>query len=157
MTDTSKDKFVTEPHSTLIDAHEVGLSFGPDRWALRNISCRVGTGEFVSILGPSGCGKSTLLRIVAGLIPLTEGRLTVGGETPEIARRKKYRVGFVFQDPNLLPWRTVRDNIRLPLELSGLPRRDCAERIETSLQLIGLTSDDGRKRPRHSARLIVAR
>lgn len=116
--------------------------------ALRSVSCSVNVGEFVSILGPSGCGKSTLLRLVAGLIPPTEGHLTVGGQSPDKARREKYRVGFVFQDPNLLPWRTVQGNIRLPLELQGIPRGEYSDRIEQSLSLIGLTADDARKRPK---------
>jgi NitT/TauT family transport system ATP-binding protein len=78
----------------------------------------------------------------------TTGTLSVGGERPEIARRSSKRVAFVFQEPNLLPWRTVAQNIRLPLELQGIPRSEHAERIDHSLKLIGLTADDSLKKPR---------
>ncbi len=125
------------------------MAFGALRQALAEITCEIRQGEFVSLLGPSGCGKSTFLRLVAGLMPATSGKLTVGGEAPEVARRSACRVSFVFQEPNLLPWRTVADNIRLPLELQGLSRQSYAGRIEESLRLIGLTADDARKRPRN--------
>ena len=124
------------------------MSFGAARLALTGVSCNVRVGEFVALLGPSGCGKSTLLRLVAGLMSPTEGTLTVEGMAPEAARRGECRMAFVFQEPNLLPWRTVADNIRLPLELRGVPRREHSKRIEQSLHLIGLTADDARKRPR---------
>lgn len=125
------------------------MAFGESRQALADVSCEIHQGEFVSILGPSGCGKSTFLRLVAGLMPATSGQLTVGGETPEVARRTTCRVSFVFQEPHLLPWRTVAENIRLPLELQGISRLKSAGRIDESLRLIGLTPDDGRKRPRN--------
>ncbi len=132
----------------LIEADDVAISFGSARPTLTGISCRIGTGEFVSLLGPSGCGKSTFLRLVAGLLAPTNGTLTVGGMEPEMARREKHRVAFVFQEPHLLPWRTVTANIRLPLELQRVPHREYADRIENSLRLIGLTAEDARKRPR---------
>lgn len=133
----------------LIEARSVSMSFGPARLALADVSCSVRAGEFVALLGPSGCGKSTFLRLVAGLMHSTGGALTVGGMTPENARRNTSRVAFVFQEPNLLPWRTVTANIRLPLELQGISRRDHGARIDQSLSLIGLTEDDARKRPRN--------
>ena len=75
-------------------------------------------GEFVSLLGPSGCGKSTALRIIAGLSEASEGEVRLaGGGT---ARR---RIGFVFQEPTLMPWASVRDNVRLPLTLARIARR----------------------------------
>jgi NitT/TauT family transport system ATP-binding protein len=139
---------VTETQPILIEARDVAMSFGTSRLALTGVTCRVRAGEFVALLGPSGCGKSTLLRLVAGLMSPTAGRLTVGGMAPEVARRKEYRVAFVFQEPNLLPWRSVTENIRLPLELTGVPRQEHAARIEKSLELIGLTPDDAQKPPR---------
>lgn len=137
-----------ETSATLIKVRDVAVSFDASRWALTGVSCDIGAGEFVALLGPSGCGKSTLLRLVSGLISPTVGTLTVGGLSPETARRSEFRVAFVFQEPNLLPWRTVADNIRLPLELRGVPRREHAASIEKSLALIGLTPDDARKPPR---------
>ena len=139
---------MTETQLPLIEARDVAMSFGPSRLALSGVTCDIRPGEFVALLGPSGCGKSTLLRLVAGLMPPSAGRLTVGGLAPEMARREKLRVAFVFQEPNLLPWRTVADNIRLPLELQGMPRREHDERIKQSLALIGLNADDARKPPR---------
>ncbi len=135
--------------STLIEASSVGMSFGTARPVLADVSCRIREGEFVALLGPSGCGKSTFLRLVAGLMSPAAGTLTMHGMAPSIARRGKRRVAFVFQEPNLLPWRTVADNIRLPLELQKVPSREHAERIVKSLQLIGLTKDDAKKRPRN--------
>ena len=125
------------------------MSFGTARPVLTDVSCRIREGEFVALLGPSGCGKSTFLRLVAGLMSPAAGTLTMHGMAPSIARRGERRVAFVFQEPNLLPWRTVADNIRLPLELQKVPPRDHAERIVKSLQLIGLTPDDAKKRPRN--------
>ena len=133
----------------LIAARELAMSFGPERTVLREVTCDVQAGEFVAILGPSGCGKSTFLRLVAGLMSHTRGSLTIAEQSPEAARRSTQSVAFVFQEPNLLPWRTVSDNIGLPLELLGTPRGERTRQIEQSLSLIGLTPDDARKRPRN--------
>ncbi len=133
----------------LIVARDVGMSFGAERTALSQVTCDVNSGEFVSILGPSGCGKSTFLRLVAGLMPASSGSLTISDLSPETARRATERVAFVFQEPNLLPWRTVAANIELPLELSGASRSVRAAQVHQSLSLIGLTADDAKKRPRN--------
>jgi NitT/TauT family transport system ATP-binding protein len=84
--------------------------------ALRGIDLEVGEGELLSLLGPSGCGKSTLLRVVADLLPGSEGEIRVLGGTPVLARERR-DIGFVFQDAALLPWRTVLGNVSLPLEV----------------------------------------
>src|SRR5579872_513480 len=81
--------------------------------ALEDICLEVKAGEFVAIVGPSGCGKSTLLRLIAGLIPPTSGGICVAGVTADQARKKRL-FGMVFQDPVLLPWRNVLENVRLP-------------------------------------------
>jgi NitT/TauT family transport system ATP-binding protein len=96
-----------------------------DLEAIRNVSLDVGANEFVSVLGPSGCGKSTLLMMVAGLIAASEGEITING-TPVVAPRRE--VGVVFQQPVLLPWRTVLDNVLFPIELLRLPRAKYQQR-----------------------------
>lgn len=115
---------------------------------LRDVAFQIAAGQFVSLVGPSGCGKSTLLRLMAGLLSPSEGSLTLAGEPPADARRRLVRSAFVFQDPTLLPWRTVAENIRLPLELQGLPAAAHRPLIESALALIGLNQHDARKRPR---------
>lgn len=124
------------------------MRFGTTAPTLQNIDITIQPGEFVALLGPSGCGKSTLLRLFAGLMSPTSGQLTLAGQPPQVARKSTTRVAFVFQDPTLLPWRTVTDNIRLPLELQGQPRAAHAAPIAAALELIGLTTHDARKRPR---------
>ncbi|MEB3314114.1 MAG: ABC transporter ATP-binding protein [Cyanobacteriota bacterium] len=100
--------------------------------ALEETSLTVAPGEFVSFVGPSGCGKSTLLRIVAGLTAPSTGRMDwgAGGEPPDLA--------FVFQEPALMPWATVTDNLRLPLRLAGLPPHQAQPAIADALRLVGL-------------------
>ncbi len=137
-----------QPSSPLIIARRLAMAFDAERVVIREVTCSVQAGEFVAILGPSGCGKSTLLRLIAGLMPHTAGELTVAGQTPAVARRSSQNVAFVFQEPNLLPWRTVADNIGLPLELRGVARDELKQQVERSLSLIGLTPEDALKQPR---------
>lgn len=85
---------------------------------LDGVSLEAQEGEFLSLIGPSGCGKTTLLRLIGGLEATTEGRVLVRGLEPrEVQKRKE--MGFVFQDPSLLPWRTVHENVLLPLQVNG--------------------------------------
>jgi NitT/TauT family transport system ATP-binding protein len=98
----------------------VSKAFGPDgnrSVALEDVSLTVGRGQFVTLIGPSGCGKSTLLRIIAGLLQADTGRVSIFGESVSSATKAKH-IGFVPQSPALLPWRTVLDNVRLPLEIN---------------------------------------
>jgi NitT/TauT family transport system ATP-binding protein len=134
--------------AALISAQRLSMQFPPGPPVLRDVTFRVAAGEFVAVLGPSGCGKSTLLRLVAGLLAPTNGHVLVADRRPEDARRSDVRVAFVFQDPTLLPWRTVTENIRLPFELQGVSRADCDARISATLDLVGLKPTDRRKRPR---------
>ena len=99
--------------------------------ALEDISFDVHPREFVCVLGPSGSGKTTLLRILAGLIPPTSGSFTFGhGEQPSI--------GMVFQQSNLMPWRTVIQNIRLPLEIKDVDEAEARRRAQEMVELVGL-------------------
>ena len=105
--------------------------------ALEEINFAVSDGEFVSLIGPSGCGKSTLLRVVADLSKPTRGKVQVGGESPNEARLKR-KVGFVFQDPALLEWRRVLQNVALPLEIKGVSRREREKSAQELIELVGL-------------------
>lgn len=106
--------------------------------ALQDVDLTVSAGEFVSLIGPSGCGKSTLMRLVADLEQPTSGTLRVFGRDADQARRAQ-DYGIAFQQAGLLPWRTVRGNVELPLELGGAPRRARAERAAELLDLVGLS------------------
>ncbi|MER7418155.1 ABC transporter ATP-binding protein [Micromonospora peucetia] len=103
--------------------------------ALRGIDLNVTAGEFVAVLGRSGCGKSTLLRLIAGLLPVSEGRITVAG-TPITKPRRD--IAMLFQRPALLPWRTVLDNVLLPVEMFGWQRAKHRDRARQLLDLAGL-------------------
>ena len=104
--------------------------------ALTDIDLALQPGEFVAIIGPSGCGKSTLLRLIADILKPTSGAIAIGGEPPDVARRR-HQIGFVFQAPTLLPWRTVRDNIRLPLDVAGATH--AALSPDELIRLVGLS------------------
>ena len=104
---------------------------------IKNLSFELDIGTFTSILGPSGCGKSTLLNLIAGLDEQTEGRVLIGGKS--IKENRDVNIGFVFQEPRLLNWRTVRRNIRLPLERENLGRAEMEEMVQKKIDLAGLT------------------
>ena len=131
-----------------IIARRVGMSYDGAHPSLADVDFSVAKGEFVSIVGPSGCGKSTLLRLVAGLRTATSGELLVDSGEPGDSSAK---AAFVFQEPNLLPWRTVAGNVRLPLELQPTNERtnadDSAKLVEETIRLVGLSSEDAAKRP----------
>jgi len=112
----------------LISLREVEKRFANGVQALQSVSMDVAAGEFVTLLGPSGCGKSTVLRLVAGLEPASGGSL----QAPAAG------TAFVFQEPTLMPWARVFDNVWLPLRLAGVSRREAAPRIEALLQRMGL-------------------
>jgi NitT/TauT family transport system ATP-binding protein len=105
--------------------------------ALDDVSMAVAPGEFVSIIGPSGCGKSTLLRLVGDLAEPTAGRIRINGKAPRDARLAR-DYGIVFQAPVLYEWRTVLENVRLPLEIVGRPRAARDERPLALLRLVAL-------------------
>ena len=114
-------------NSTIVSLHGVTKTYASGVTALDRLDLDVRRGEFVSILGPSGCGKSTAMRIVAGLGAASTGRVAwPAGEA---------RLGFVFQDPTLMPWATIAGNVALPLRLAG---REPAKTVTAVLQRVGL-------------------
>src|ERR1700722_17069810 len=107
--------------------------------ALEKVDMQVPAGQFASIIGPSGCGKSTLLRLVADVMKPYAGSITLGGDTPRAARHA-HSLGFVFQAPTLLPWRSVKQNIELPLDVVGRGSARRSTRTSAELiELVGLT------------------
>ena len=110
--------------------------------ALREIDLNVEAGEFVVILGPSGCGKTTLLRIIGGLLRPSDGAILIGGESLWVGENRNDAVvqelGVVFQDANLFPWLTIEENVSLPLELRGVPKRERLEKAHELCALVGV-------------------
>ncbi|MEP6789792.1 MAG: ABC transporter ATP-binding protein [Ramlibacter sp.] len=107
--------------------------------ALQPVDLTVQEGEFVTLLGPSGCGKSTLLKMVAGLLEPTDGRLLLWRKPVARLDETQRKLAFVFQAPTLMPWASVAANVRLPLDLAGLPRAQAETRVADALALVGLT------------------
>jgi NitT/TauT family transport system ATP-binding protein len=123
----------------MLNLDNVSLTYSSNRGnltALRDLSMRVGTGEFVAVLGPSGCGKSSLLRIVSGLIPVSSGAAFFENEKIDGPRPD---VGIVFQQPTLLPWKNVLDNVLVPIKALGKPLDVYRPKAEALLDLVGLT------------------
>jgi len=123
-----------------IRARNIGVRFFTEQrdvTALQGLDIDIGSGEFVTLLGPSGCGKSTFLRVVADLIAPSRGRIDVLSTTPEAARRHR-DIGFVFQDPALLPWRTALQNVELPLQVGGGAARKGRRGARELLEMVGL-------------------
>jgi len=106
--------------------------------ALSEVGLSIEKGEFVSFIGPSGCGKTTLMRVLADLETPTAGQVRVNGMTPAQARQER-AYGYVFQAPALLPWRTVQDNVMLPLEIMGKSKAQQLQLAQQYLQLVNLT------------------
>jgi len=118
-----------------IEIAGVTKQYGNAHAVLESIDLVVAKQEFISIIGPSGCGKSTILKLIAGLVAPTSGAIRVDGMTPLNARET---ISFVFQDATLLPWRTVKQNIGLGLELERVPNERREKEIATLLELVGL-------------------
>ncbi len=106
--------------------------------ALSNVDLNINAGEFVSFIGPSGCGKTTLMRVLADLEQPTSGSVLVNGMSPAEARKQR-AYGYVFQAPALLPWRTVQDNVLLPLEIMGYESGQRQQLAQEYLQLVNLS------------------
>ena len=125
----------------LVTLKNIGKTFASGVTALGDVSLDVRDGEILTLLGPSGCGKSTLLRLIAGLSTPSAGTITWADEA------LKKNVGFVFQEPTLLPWANVFDNVYLPLRLAGASRASVEERVNKALARVGL-ADFARALPR---------
>lgn len=105
--------------------------------ALQDANLEIKAGEFISLIGPSGCGKTTLLRLLADLIQPTSGTLSIGGKTAQQAREAR-AYGYVFQAPALFEWRTVQQNVMLPLEIMGFSKAERVAKAAQMLRLVGL-------------------
>lgn len=125
------------PPTPLVEFRDVEKRYGRGPVILDRLTLACAPGEFVSLIGPSGCGKSTLLRLIAGLSPVTGGTLTVAGRPPGDPAAD---VGFVFQEPTLLPWLTVAANVQLAPRLHGLAPGAGAAARDRALSLVGLES-----------------
>lgn len=110
----------------------ISLTFADGTQALDNVNLNIQSGEFVTIVGPSGCGKSTLLRLASGLLAQTQGLCDVD----------RTSLGYVFQDPTLLPWRTVRRNVELNAELAGMDKPSRQNAANAAIELVNLTGNE---------------
>jgi NitT/TauT family transport system ATP-binding protein len=124
--------------NSLVSLRGIGKLFASGVTALDGIDLNIHRGEFLSLLGPSGCGKSTLLRIIAGLSEPSSGIRRLSLETDRGGHVPAGRIGFVFQDPTLMPWSTVVDNVLLPFRLAGRISPRERERAGTEIQSVGL-------------------
>ena len=132
---------VTDPRTTrpLLRIDQVSKRFNTGVTAIAEASLSILPGEFLSLLGPSGCGKSPLLALVAGLTEPTTGTIDWPQSSFDAAGAPGRSIGFVFQEPTLLPWRTVYDNVYLPLKLAGVSRATAHAQVTDGLAQVGLT------------------
>ncbi len=123
----------------VVELSGVDKVFSNGTTAVRGLNLAVQAGEFVSLLGPSGCGKSTVLRMIAGLGGITRGTIGWPQASHDATGQPLPQLGFVFQEPTLMPWATVFDNVYLPLRLKGVSRRDAGPVITGVLAQVGLS------------------
>ena len=136
MADFALDDRVATPAvvgAPVVTLEGVGKRYANGTLAVQGVELAIGQGDFVSLLGPSGCGKSTVLRMVAGLMAPTTGRIAIaaGGEATG-------DIGFVFQEPTLMPWSNALKNVMLPLRLAGVKRGEATDRAAAALASVGL-------------------
>jgi len=128
------------PQRPLLRLAGITKTFGSGTIALAGVDLTVLPGEFVSLLGPSGCGKSTLLKLISGLVRPSSGMIDWPQSTCDADGSPGPALGFVFQEPTLLPWRTAADNVQLPLLLAGVSKREARDRVGEALALVGLSA-----------------
>lgn len=121
----------------LVKMNRLGKVYPNGTPAVRNVNMDIPEGEFICFVGPSGCGKSTVFKMITGLEEATEGEIEIFGKSP-VGARKENEVAFVFQDHTLLPWRKVKDNVALPLELKGIGKEERYQEVKRVLKLVGL-------------------
>ena len=133
----SSDTPTTDPEpgfELALAFRNIGMTYPDGTRAIDDVTFSVHPGEFVTVVGPSGCGKSTLLRIASGLTKQTRGRVEVDRES----------LGYVFQDPTLLQWRTVQGNVELIAELHGVGKAERRQRAKAAIELVGLAGSEGK-------------
>lgn len=118
-----------------ISLDNITIGYG-DHTAVRDITLTIGSSDFLCLIGPSGCGKSSLLHVVAGLRQARDGSLRLSGKTVDNGLSDQIRVGYVFQDHRLLPWRTVRQNIEIAMKSAGIPRSEWEGRVTRYLSML---------------------
>lgn len=122
----------------LVSISNVSKQFSNGTLAIRGVNLDIAAGEFLSLLGPSGCGKSTLLRIIAGLGAPSAGSVSWPTSVHDARGRAERQLGFVFQDPTLMPWANVIRNVMLPLTLARTPKAEALPRAAEMIELVGL-------------------
>ena len=122
----------------IVALSDVSKRFANGTLALSGMSMKVQEGQFISLLGPSGCGKSTALRLVAGLGVPTSGQIDWPRSAYTVDGRPQRETSFVFQEPTLMPWATVFDNVWLPLRLGGQSKAQSKDKIMDALAMVGL-------------------
>jgi len=122
----------------VVDLQQVGLRHANGLQALDRVDLHIAPGEFVCLVGPSGCGKSSVLKLMAGLWRPSSGQVRVAGVAPQL-REARDQLSFVFQDPTLMPWASVADNVALPLKLAGCQAPERAQRVDAALAQVGFS------------------
>ncbi|HIU17583.1 MAG TPA: ABC transporter ATP-binding protein [Candidatus Avidesulfovibrio excrementigallinarum] len=126
----------TQEAPVKIRVNNLTKRFG-DLTVLNGINFTIKKGELLAIVGPTGCGKTTFLNCLSKLMPATEGEILIDGEE---ANPRKHNISYVFQEPTCLPWRTVRENVAYGMEIKRIPKRECEERANQIMDLVGLSS-----------------
>jgi NitT/TauT family transport system ATP-binding protein len=130
----------TSPQRSLLRLEGIAKSYANGTKALARVDLTIFPGEFVSLLGPSGCGKSTLLKIISGLIAPSSGMIDWPQSDYDADGTPRPSLGFVFQEPTLLPWRTAAENVYLPLLLAGVSKDEARQRVSEALAQVGLAA-----------------
>lgn len=123
-----------------IEVQDLAVSYDGSTPVVQDINLTVGRGEFVAVLGPSGCGKSTMLQVLSGLLRPRAGRASIDGRDVTSTTGTPARIGYVFQDHRLLPWRTVNENLEIVLAAAGVPKSEWDERIEHYLAMLKVSA-----------------